>query len=252
MILYFSGTGNSRYLAERIAAATGDNLLSINDLLKRDAGDILVSEDRPWVFVAPVYAWRLPRVVEQLLRKTVFIGSRSAYFILTCGSDTGRAADYAGRLCRDKGWQLRGFAEVKMPENYIALYPVPEQDEALRIIRQAEPLTDRIAEDISQGRGFAVYKGRGLYGKLMSGLINPVFYALIVHARGFHLNDKCVGCGRCEELCPLNNISLPGQKPAWGDNCTHCMACICGCPEAAIEYKRKTQGKPRYFLDMSK
>ena len=36
MIFYFSATGNSRYVAERIAAATGDETISIPDCCKSD------------------------------------------------------------------------------------------------------------------------------------------------------------------------------------------------------------------------
>ena len=59
--------------------------------------------------------------------------------------------------------------------------------------------------------------------------------------------DKCSGCGLCVQLCPLNNITLKNGKPVWGGGCTHCMACICSCPARAIEYGRKSRGKPRYF-----
>ena len=50
----------------------------------------------------------------------------------------------------------------------------------------------------------------------------------------------------CEKLCPLNNIELQNKEPVWGTNCTHCMACICGCPKEAIEYGRISKGKVRY------
>ena len=59
----------------------------------------------------------------------------------------------------------------------------------------------------------------------------------------------CIGCGKCVELCPLNNIHLENGKPLWGKNCTHCMACICYCPKEAIEYGKKSRGKPRYHFE---
>ena len=62
------------------------------------------------------------------------------------------------------------------------------------------------------------------------------------------LQNKCVGCGKCAQLCPLNNIHLENGKPMWGDTCTHCMACISACPTQAIEYKKISVGKPRYYL----
>ena len=51
------------------------------------------------------------------------------------------------------------------------------------------------------------------------------------------------------ELCPLNNIHLESGRPVWGKNCTHCMACICYCPKEAIEYGKKSKGKPRYHFE---
>ena len=83
----------------------------------------------------------------------------------------------------------------------------------------------------------------------MSGPVNPIFYKCFVKADAFTANDKCIGCGKCAKMCPLNNIELKNSKPVWGKNCTHCMACICLCPTEAIEYGKKSVGKPRYHLD---
>ena len=79
--------------------------------------------------------------------------------------------------------------------------------------------------------------------------MNPVFYALFVKSRAFTAGDACTGCGQCARLCPTGSITLREGKPVWGPGCTHCMACICRCPAAAIEYGKKSRGKPRYHLD---
>ena len=60
------------------------------------------------------------------------------------------------------------------------------------------------------------------------------------------VTDACIGCGKCERVCVLKNISIREGRPIWGEECTHCMACICGCPTEAIEYGKRSQGKPRY------
>lgn len=65
-------------------------------------------------------------------------------------------------------------------------------------------------------------------------------------AKKFYATDACIGCGKCTKVCPLNNVNLRDRKPVWGNQCTHCMACICKCPEEAIEYGKKSKGKPRY------
>ena len=82
--------------------------------------------------------------------------------------------------------------------------------------------------------------------KLKSGPINEGFYKFYVKADAFFATDVCIGCGACVEACPLNNIRLNNGKPIWDKHCTHCMACICGCPTEAIEYGKRSRGKPRY------
>ena len=67
MILYFSGTGNSEYVAKRICKATGDECLDLFDRIRgHDVSPI--HAERPLVVVAPTYAWRLPRIVESCSR----------------------------------------------------------------------------------------------------------------------------------------------------------------------------------------
>ncbi len=86
-------------------------------------------------------------------------------------------------------------------------------------------------------------------GKAMrSKVLNPIMYSMMISAKGFRVTDQCTGCGQCEQRCPLNNIKPANGKPVWGNQCTHCMACIAGCPHEAIEYGKKTVGKPRHYL----
>ncbi len=244
MILYFTGTGNSRYIAQRIAKATGDTLVSMNDKIKQHDTKPIHGADR-LVFVVPTYGWRIPRIVEQWIQETQFTGAVRAWFVMSCGGEIGNAAQYIRSLCAQKGFAYMGTAQVVMPENYIAMFNAPERGEAEQIIENAAPVIDAAAQAIVQGKEFPPPRNN-LYDRLMSGAVNPLFYRLFVKADGFHVDERCVGCGNCVELCPLNNITLQEERPVWGKNCTHCMACICLCPEEAIEYKKKSVGKPRY------
>lgn len=99
MILYFSGTGNSRYIAEVINSVIEDKLVSINECLKNN---LIVSLEQQYIIVCPTYAWRIPRVVEQFIRTNHFVSGTKIYFIMTCGGDIGNAAKYINRLCRKK------------------------------------------------------------------------------------------------------------------------------------------------------
>ena len=248
MILYFSGTGNSRYVARKIAQELNNELISLNQLIKEEKTDELISTDKPFIFVCPTYAWRLPIVVTNFIKKTRFSGSNKVYFIMTCGGDTGKAIKYIQKLCKYKEWQLKGMAEIKMPENYIALFSIPDKETSTQIIKGSDKQIDKIISYIKSENEFEIINPSGLSGTLKSGITNTAFYKIFVHAKGFHYTNKCIGCGKCVTLCPLNNINLKNQKPVWKNNCTHCMACIFGCPTEAIEYKNNTQNKRRYYL----
>lgn len=247
MVFYFSGTGNSQFAALRLAEMLGDQqVVSINRYLKSGERAV-VRSDRPLVFVAPTYSWRLPKVVEQWIMEAEFQGNRDAYFVLTCGGSCGNAAAYAEKLCVKKGLRFMGLAPVVMPENYLALFPTPDGAECRRIMENAEPTIAALGERIQAGQQF----GRpdiSLGERLESGPVNPLFYALFVHDKGFRVSERCVSCGKCALRCPLNNIALTKGRPVWKGNCTHCMACIGGCPTGAIEYKSKSKERHRHYI----
>lgn len=244
MILYFSGTGNSRYVAEQIAKITSDEIISINSKLQNnDISDILVNDRL--IFVVPTYAWRIPRVVREWVSKTNFKGSKNTWFVMTCGSEIGNSEKYNKQLCNKKGFNYMGSAGVVMPENYIAMFDSPKDDEIEEIFLQADAEIKNITEVLAQNKQFPTPRNN-LQDKVMSGPVNTLFYPMFVSAKGFYADDKCTSCGKCVKACPLNNIELKNGKPVWNNNCTHCMACISYCPTNAIEYGKKTVGKKRY------
>lgn len=246
MIFYFSGTGNSQLAAKRIAAVTGDELVSVNRLLKEGrTGEF--HTNRPLVFITPTYAWRIPRIVEQWIYSASFGGSRDAYFVLTCGDNCGNAVKYAQKLCAAKGFRFRGLAEVVMPENYLAMFPTPDAEEAQAIIARAEPHIQTIAEMIREGEPLPEKRVTPA-DRIMSGPVNTFFYPLFVHDKKFTATDACISCGQCARRCPLNNITLEDGRPVWHGTCTHCMACIGGCPAGAIEYGQKSKDRHRYDI----
>jgi ferredoxin len=237
MVLYFSGTGNSRYAAKLIGSIAGDEVVSMNERMKQS--------ERPFVFVVPAHAWRMPAAAERFIRDSHFAGSREAYFVMTCAGGTGGAKRYCEKLCREKGFLFRGFSSVCMPNNYIISMAVPDKAEAVEWIQKARPRIIAAAEHIRDGRGLPAEK-QGPMGAFLSGTVNPFFH-FSIRPQGFFTTAACNGCGSCAELCPTNNIRISGGRPVWGDRCTWCMACICGCPRQAVEYKHRTQGKPRFY-----
>ena len=47
---------------------------------------------------------------------------------------------------------------------------------------------------------------------------------------------RCVGCGMCVEVCPIEAIALvDGRAHVDEETCTGCGACVSVCPEGAIQ-----------------
>ncbi len=247
MVLYFTGTGNSRYLAERIADALNMPRYDLNACIK--AGDTTpVQTGRDVVLVTPTYAWRIPRIVSEWLRKTELTRAERIWFVMDCGGEIGNAAKYNRQLAEQKHLRYMGTAQVVMPENYIAMFNAPQAEQARSIVREAEPEIQNAITRIKAEQEFSAPRNN-LYDRFMSGPVNPIFYRFFVKADTFTASNACIGCGKCVKECPLNNIHLEQGKPVWGKNCTHCMACICYCPKEAIEYGKKSVGKPRYHFE---
>lgn len=244
MIFYFTGTGNSHYCARLLAEALQDECVDTFSYIRGGiAGEF--SSDKPWVFVCPTYSWQIPRIFADFIRSARFSGSRDAYFVMTCGGEVGNAPAANRALCEEKSLHYHGTFAVVMPDNYLVLFPAPTPEETQKLIAAARPTIQQCARNILAGQD-APEHSAGVIDKLKSGLVNTLFYRFNMQPKKFTVSDACVSCGKCEKACPLGNIRMQNGKPVWGDRCTHCMACLCGCPAEAIEYGKATRGKARY------
>ena len=247
MVLYYSGTGNSKFIAKCIASALETDCLNLNERIKTEDTSSVQTEENV-ILVTPTYAWRIPHIVSGWLGKAELVGAKRIWFVMDCGSEIGNAAKFNRILAEQKRLQYRGTAQIVMPENYIAMFKAPEKEEAESIVKAAEPaIADAIA-CLKAKKPFPAPRSN-LYDRFMSGAVNPIFYRLFVKAAAFQVGDACIGCGQCADRCPMNNITIRAGRPVWGNECTHCMACICYCPTEAIEYGKKSVGKPRYHFE---
>lgn len=244
MILYFSGTGNSKHIAGLISMEIKDTVFSINDGIKYNHFPS-PEKSEVLIFCLPTYAWRIPRIVSRWIMECPAFFGQKAYFLMTCGGGIGNAEKYLKKLCSAKDLNFMGCAEIVMPENYIAMYDCPDEKESERIVETADKLVMKIIPKIQNGQMLEKTSVTG-GDKIKSSIINDVFYPFCVGSKKYFTTDACIGCGECEKRCPTNNILIKDCRPVWGNDCTHCMACICYCPTEAIEYGKISMGKRRY------
>lgn len=154
MVLYFSGTGNSKYIAKRIAEAIQENAVDLNMKIKENDTSPLQT-GRDVIIVTPTYAWRIPRIVSEWIDKTEFIGGKRIWFVMNCGSEIGNAANYNRELSEQKKFQYMGTAQILMPENYIAMFDAPKEEEAWKIVTKAEPVIKKSLHISKPEKSFA-------------------------------------------------------------------------------------------------
>lgn len=247
MILYFSGCGNSRFVAERLADTLQERLLFIPGA----DSSIDLQEDEALGFVFPVYAWAPPRLALDFVRRMQLRAVPSyVWFACTCGDEGGYTRQVFARTLRKKGLALDACFCLQMPETYIAFpgFSLDTPDNAKRKISLARAELPRITGLIANRTRQHYEMIRGTLPLTKTYLLRPLFYRFIITDRRFHANEACVGCGKCVESCSLHNIRMVDNRPGWQGNCTHCMSCYHHCPTNAIQYGGVTRGKEQYYF----
>ena len=241
MIAYFSGTGNSRLVALMLQELTGDRLVSIPDMVNK--GERTLESNGPVVIVSPIYAWKVPRYVEEFIESTEFRGSSMVYFVMTCAGDAGFNSKYVENICRRKGLEFMGEVDLTMPDNYIIMGNPPSREDSARMIRDVIPTVRDVARHITDGERIVHHPKSGMFKTYV---MNPMFYKFYIDCDGFSATRECDGCGKCVADCPVRCITVTDGKPRWSGKCIQCLSCINRCPRKAIEFKSKTKGKERY------
>lgn len=254
MIYYFSATGNSLWAAQQIAAALGEDIRDIADIMKQQPeGDITLrpGKDERMVLVFPVHSWGPALLMQRFAaRLRVEGGNRGVWAVATCGDDCGYADRILASCLRERDIILQGFYTVQMPNNYILMagFGTDSDEVAARKLAEAPAAISAIVQAIEgHGDGNGLCR-RGSVPRLKSSVVYPLFARFMAGRQKFHATEACIGCGLCARICPTGTIEMHGGRPKWsGNGCVQCTACIHRCPARAIEYGRISQNKGRYI-----
>jgi len=248
MILWFSGTGNSAYVARELAHQLDCEARFIP---RTDASSITPEagvKGPPLIFVFPVYSWGVPPIVLEFICSMPRGEGRQIYCLMTCGDETGLAPRMFRRHAGLRGWRVAGIWSVIMPNTYVFL-PGFDVDSPQVEERKLTAVDSRIYE-ISQAIRKSHQGDDYISGSLAwfkTALIYPLFKRWGIIRSGWWHTAECTGCGICAKVCPVQNIKIMDGKPIYSDRCTSCLSCYHHCPQRAIRYGRFTDRKGQYL-----
>ncbi len=247
-IYYFSGTGNSFWVARELAGALENaELVSIVRVLEeaetQKRGIDTAAEKIGIVF--PVYAWGVPRIVVSFIKKLSGEGIKYCFAVTTCGGNQAATLLQAESLLKEREIELQAGYVIKLPSNYIITNGAVTLEKQEKMFTTARSRLDKIIPVIKNNQKSGVERDFfivNIFGKLVYSL----FMSNPDKARYFTSDVRCTGCGVCTKVCPTGNITIEKNKPVWERNCEQCLACIQWCPAKAIQYKHATQYRNRY------
>ena len=239
MIFYFSGTGNSKYAADRLGETLGQQTASIARIMKDGSFDEVTDETVG--IISPVYFFGIPSIVREFISKVSFSGQKRFFTVMTYGGISANASAMLRKELLKKGVEVTHSFEIKMPDNYVAVYRVPSLDVQQRLFEDADKKLIKIQELLEKSTHLKKSK---FPDKVMTAISYP-FYKTRCSTNRFFVTGKCSGCGKCASVCSIGIIEMANGRPRWNAaKCVNCMACLHRCPEAAIENgKSKKHGR---------
>lgn len=243
MIYYFSGTGNSKWVAEELARRTGDEVQSIAALQKDGSVSVYANCGSRIGVVFPIYAWGAPLIVERFCKSLTMMEGVYAYAVCTCGDEAGLALKRLKKM-----FDFRAAWSVAMPNNYVIGFDLDTPEQEAKKVEAASGRLESITKSILAGESvYEVNEGAG--ARMKTGFIRPMFNTFARSTRSYSVDDNCNSCGLCERICPIDAIELQNGKPVWvKKHCTQCLGCINRCPQRAIQHGTGTAKRGRYYF----
>ena len=267
MVFYFSGTGNTKWVAQQIAGAIGEELLYIPDLIREDRYHFTLGKDERIGFCFPTHGWQPPRIVRDFISR-ITVGQRSedtfCWALTTCGDNMGEAMTILNKeLAANKQLQTAGgrrleaetLFSVIMPESYVCLpfmYTDTPEREREKIDQARLDLAAFVKVVANRQTGHSRLK-LGLTPWTFSHVIGAYFNRCMITDKKFTVDsDVCIHCGRCAAECPVADIEFD-NTPRWKNNgtCTCCLSCYHHCPVHAINYGTITRKRGQYYFGKS-
>lgn len=251
-LIYFSGTGNTKLIANRIAENLKIQIINIENNYNFEK---LFSEIETLIIMYPVYYSTPPIIIREFLNKyRENLENKNIMSLVTQMCFSGDGA-YVIRDYLPKSANLIYSRHIDMPSNISNLPILPFFENFLINfkIHHALKKSDKISIEIKNGN--LKTQGNTNFGHKM-GLSQRIggLEKESEKRNNLWIDDTCIACGLCVKNCPVNNLFIENKKAHSKGSCIFCTRCENICPKKSIrvliDRKVKYQYKlPKKFLN---
>ncbi|NQT26672.1 4Fe-4S binding protein [candidate division KSB1 bacterium] len=250
LIYYFSGTGNTEWVARKLARrfhTFGHTTIVLSceslyeEYLEPELSDMVG-------LLFPVHSSYPPKIFRDLIRRLPPVINQPLFAITTSGYMAGDTAWKAVQPLKAIGYDPVVLENVIMPNNYhsppMNIRPVTLPAKIPKILNRAAKQIDQIAIRIQKTQ--RRLRGKELFNRFLGMQQRWSFRTFESRVnQGFHADGSCTQCGWCVKYCPFKNIQLSKDRVLFLDRCILCMRCYSFCPVNAIQIIHLSKnGKP--------
>lgn len=232
IIYYFSGTGNTEYVCKKIT----EELLSYDidtQLIKIEKIDKMESINADLFGIAyPIHGFNAPEIIDEFVNYLP-IGDTPYFIIKTSGEPlkiNDASSMFFSKTLNSKKYSFIGEYHYIMPYNIIFRH----SDDMVAMMRiRLNKKVKEDAKDIAKCNTKSIKYP--MKAKIVAKIVRIEHPAIKLIGKGFSINKKkCIGCNKCVNNCPTQNISIVNGKFKFSSDCLGCMRCAFNCPTDAI------------------
>ncbi|MEG1520422.1 MAG: EFR1 family ferrodoxin [Clostridia bacterium] len=184
MVIYFSGTGNSEFVAKSLAQNLNEECVTFNELIKKNKYKLEFNKAENLILIFPIHAWQPPKFILEYLEKVEIKGEPMISAIATCGGEAGQAMRVLRTTLGKKNLRLRNFASVSMPDNYVVMFDVENESEINRKVENCKDFIKTITEYLNQGNSFQTVN-KGSFPLTKTYVVGTIFKKLYMSSKPF-------------------------------------------------------------------
>lgn len=254
-LIYFSGTGNTRLVAEMIKSSFINlgwtvDMVRMEDVMKGDAALDLSKYDLIG-FGSQVIGYGVPNLVKDFLKRLPRGQHQKTFIFRTAGGVAPvnyNASKYMIRVLKDKDYAVFHERLFSLGSNWIKRFSDPVVHQLYLSTREK---VDQMCRELIAGEDR--FYQTGLLMRIGMGIVSFLSGQFFrIAGLDYKVTDACGNCGLCVRNCPSQNIKLKNGKVSFGLNCSVCMRCVYNCPKQAIELQRLSFFKVQGGYDIKK